>query len=478
MLNPVEGMDDVATHEVTSNITAPSPVDLRLRQTEVRYRGLLEAAPDAMIVVNPHGKIVLLNVRAEKQFGYSRNELLGERISLVIPKGFSERLAADSRRSAPEALAQQIGMGIELCGLRKNGSEFPIEIMLSPLKSPEGIIVTAAIRDITARKEVEQRLLQTEARYRGLLEAAPDAMVVVNERGEIVLLNIRAEEQFGYKRDQLVGRDVTTIIPQGFAERLVADGLRSASEALEQQIGTGIELVGMRRDGSEFPIEIMLSPLQTAEGVLVTAAIRDITVRKANEKALRDNLQEVIRSNAAEARLGELVIELNRSNEDLAQFANIASHDLQEPLRMVTSFTQLLSRRYKGRLDAEADEYIAFAVDGATRMKHLIQDLLAYSRAGAITAFIKISSRDILRQSLARLARAIEQSGAEVTHDALPFVQGDEAQLVQLFERKRCSATLRTSLRFRPSAWEPSATASVHRCGFGASHSPGVSAGR
>jgi PAS domain S-box-containing protein len=307
--------------------------------------------------------------------------------------------------------------------------------MLSPLKSPEGIIVTAAIRDITARKEVEQRLLQTEARYRGLLEAAPDAMVVVNERGEIVLLNIRAEEQFGYKRDQLVGRDVTTIIPQGFAERLVADGLRSASEALEQQIGTGIELVGMRRDGSEFPIEIMLSPLQTAEGVLVTAAIRDITVRKANEKALRDNLQEVIRSNAAEARLGELVIELNRSNEDLAQFANIASHDLQEPLRMVTSFTQLLSRRYKGRLDAEADEYIAFAVDGATRMKHLIQDLLAYSRAGAITAFIKISSRDILRQSLARLARAIEQSGAEVTHDALPFVQGDEAQLVQLFEQ-------------------------------------------
>src|SRR5271154_4233485 len=125
-----------------------------------------------------------------------------------------------------------------------------------------------------------------EGRYRGLLEAAPDAMVVVNQGGEIVLLNVQAEKKFGYHRDELVGQKVKNIIPEGFAERLVADALRSAEDALAQQIGTGIELIALRKDGSEFPIELMLSPLESAEGVLVTAAIRDIRTRKKAEATL------------------------------------------------------------------------------------------------------------------------------------------------------------------------------------------------
>ena len=155
-------------------------------------------------------------------------------------------------------------------------------------------------RSITARKE-------SEARYRGLLEAAPDAMVVVSQDGEIVLLNVQAEKQFGYCRDELVGQKVTNIIPEGFAERLIADALRSAEDALAQQIGTGIELYGRRKDGSEFPIEIMLSPLEGAEGLLVTAAIRNITTRK-----------------KAEALLLQKVEELNRSNEELVESARLA----------------------------------------------------------------------------------------------------------------------------------------------------------
>jgi PAS domain S-box-containing protein len=232
--------------------------DSRLAQREARYRELLEAAPDAMVVVNQNGDIVLLNIPAEAQFGYPRDELLGQKVATIIPEGFAERLIADGLRSAAEALAQQIGMGIELYGRCKNGSEFPIEIMLSPLDSAEGILVTAAIRDISVRKEAEAHLAQAEARYRGLLEAAPDAMVVVDQNGDIVLLNIRAEAQFGYPRDELLGQNVATIIPEGFAERLIADGLRSAAEALAQQIGMGIELYGRRKNGSDFPIEIML----------------------------------------------------------------------------------------------------------------------------------------------------------------------------------------------------------------------------
>jgi PAS domain S-box-containing protein len=260
-------------------------VDQR-RETKQKFKEMLEAAPDAMVVVNQGGEIMLLNLQAEKQFGYRRDELLGQKVTNIIPDGFAERLLADGLRSPADALAQQIGTGIELVGRRKDGVEFPIEIMLSPLESTEGILVTAAIRDIGVRKEAEKHLARMEARYRGLLEAAPDAMVVVNQGGEIILLNLQAEKEFGYRRDELLGQKVTNIIPEGFAERLIADGLRSAEDALAQQIGTGIELTGRRKDGAEFPIEIMLSPLESTEGILVTAAIRDISVRKGAEKHL------------------------------------------------------------------------------------------------------------------------------------------------------------------------------------------------
>jgi light-regulated signal transduction histidine kinase (bacteriophytochrome) len=158
--------------------------------------------------------------------------------------------------------------------------------------------------------------------------------------------------------------------------------------------------------------------LESAEGVLVTAAIRDITTRKNAETALLHNVQD-----------------LNRSNEELEQFANIASHDLQEPLRMVASYTQLLAKRYKGRLDSDADEFIAYAVDGSNRMQGLIQDLLAYSRAGANgKPLCKISSECALKEALTNLQATVEESGAVVTHDSLPAITMDDTQLAQVFQ--------------------------------------------
>ncbi len=522
MLSPLESADGILVTAAIRDITVR-------RESDARYRGLLEAAPDAMVVVDQAGEIVLLNVQAEKQFGYSRDELVGQAVTNIIPVGFAERIIADGTRTAAEALAQQIGTGIELNALRKDGTEFPIEIMLSPLESADGILVTAAIRDITVRRE-------SEARYRGLLEAAPDAMVVVDQRGEIVLLNVQAEKQFGYSRDELVGQAVTNIIPEGFEERLIADALRSTEDALAQQIGTGIELYGQRKDGNRFPIEIMLSPLASAGGVLVTAAIRDITLRHAADEALRvahrksesvlnslnDGLavldknwvytyfneqgakiigmrreelmgrniwdlfpqvagskfyenyhravdtgqsvhfeeyfpeplnqwlechchpsseglsvyfRDVTLAKEADTNLVLKVEELKRSNEELEQFAYIASHDLQEPLRMVASYTQLLSRKYKGKLDSDADEFIAFAVDGATRMQALIKDLLEYSRVGTKgKEFVAVSSEQALKQALRNLRGAIEDSETVITHDLLPMVSADEVQLVQLFQ--------------------------------------------
>ena len=381
-------------------------------------RALLEAAPDAMIVLNDDGEIAQLNARAEKEFGYRRSALIGQKITKIIPEGFAERLIADGLRSAQEALAQGTDAGTELLAKRRDGSGFPIEIMLSPMDGPTGILVAVAIRDISARKTAEVELARAEQRYRGLLEAAPDAMIVVNCEGEIVLLNAQAERKFGYRRDALIGQQVTRIIPAGFAERLIADGLRSAEDALLQQIDTGIELTAVRQDGSDFPIEMMLSPLESPEGILITAAIRDISVRR-----------------TAQLHLLAMNAELKRSNEELSQFAYIASHDLQEPLRMVASFTQLLAKRYTGKLDADADTFIAFAVDGAARMQRLIRDLLAFSRVGTRGGDpSEVSSQKALEYALTNLSGAIEDSGASITHGPLPDVHAEEIQLVQLFQ--------------------------------------------
>ena len=446
MLSPLESAQGILVTAAIRNISVRKDAERHLAQMEGRYRGLLEAAPDAMVVVNQSGEIVLLNVQAEKQFGYRRDELVGQKVKNIIPEGFAERLISDATRSAADALAQQIGMGIELSGRRKDGSEFPIEIMLSPLDSAEGILVTAAIRNISMRKDAEKHLVQMESRYRGLLEAAPDAMVVVNQSGEIVLVNVQAEKQFGYRRDELVGQKMKNIIPEGFAERLIADATRSVADALAQQIGMGIELSGRRKDGSRFPIEIMLSPLDSAEGILVTAAIRNISARKKSEEdnaalenqatslqTARDELELRVNERTKELAVANQVLE--QSNLELKQFAYIASHDLQSPLRSISGFVQLLKLEYEGKLNEEAQDWIRRTVQSIAQMQILIRDLLAYSRVEARSRpFTQIPFLDIVKDALTLLESSVRDSGGQVTWGLLPDIMGDRSQLVQLIQ--------------------------------------------
>jgi PAS domain S-box-containing protein len=226
--------------------------------------------------------LVDVNPAFEALTGYCREELIGMNATMLHPEAERKRLQAEIR-GAVQGSSEQSGFHIQ----RKDGRCVPVMISSSEsLRLAGRSLAICEFRDITVNNDEEKHLAQMEARYRGLLEAAPDGIVVVNQSGEIVLLNAQAEKQFGYRRDELLGQKVTNIIPEGFAERLIADGMRTAVEALEQQIGTGIELIALRKDGSEFPIEIMLSPLESAEGILVTAAIRDITVQKEREHRL------------------------------------------------------------------------------------------------------------------------------------------------------------------------------------------------
>ena len=262
-------------------------------------------------------------------------------------------------------------------------------------------------------RAAEAHLVEMEARYRGLLEAAPDAMVVVDERGEIVLVNLQSERQFGYPRDELLGQPVTSIIPTGFAERLVADGLRSAKAALEQQIGTGIELVARRRDGTEFPVEIMLSPLESTEGILVTAAIRDITVRRAAEQLARRNIR------------------LEERNRDLLEFASVVSHDIRAPLRRIQLFAErLIGIEGDEPTEDEAHDYATRIRDGAARLDLLVTDLVTYARLGESNEpRVRVDLGPLVEDVVADLALEIRDSGGRVSTHDLPAVHGDPTML-------------------------------------------------
>ena len=266
----------VVTH---LNITEQKRAKDELRESERRFSDILGKLDLISVMLDREGRITYCNDYLLRLTGWRRDEVIGrDWFKLFIPSScdLKDRFAA-VLADLPSASHHDNEI------LTRSGGQRLIQWTSTTLRSASGeVIGTASIGDdITERnKDAEQHRARMEDRYRALLEAAPDAMVVVNEGGEIVLLNVQAEKQFGYRRDELVGQKVTDIIPTGFAERLVADALRSAEEALAQQMGTGMELTGRRKDGSGFPIEILLSPLESAEGTLVTAAIRDITERK------------------------------------------------------------------------------------------------------------------------------------------------------------------------------------------------------
>lgn len=419
--HPRSGSSDVrpAVKNASTHPRPPAADGEAERDSEARYRGLLEAAPDAMVVVNQAGEIVLLNLQAEKQFGYRRDELVGQPVTNIIPEGFAERLIADDLRSTADALAQVIGTGIELVARRKDGTEFPIEIMLSPLESAEGILVTAAIRDISVRKAAEEHLAQIDelrSHLANLVEGSDDAILSKSPDGTILSWNRGAENLYGYTAQEVIGKPISLLLPAD-RPREVADMLARLQRG---EVIDSFETARVKKNGKVVPVSLQMSPIRGASGEITGASTiaRDITARKDAEAALLQKVQE-----------------LARSNEELGQFAYIASHDLQEPLRMVASYTELLSRRYKGQLDSDADEFIAFAVDGANRMQRLIEDLLTFSRVGTRgTDLLGISSEEALQRALINLRGSIEESGALVTHDLLPEVLADETQLVQLFQ--------------------------------------------
>jgi PAS domain S-box-containing protein len=319
-------------------------------------RSLLEFVPDAMVLFNAAGEIQLTNAETTRLFGYSRAELVGHPVEMLIPERSLGRYHEHRAQFFADPRVRPMGSDLDLWGRRKDGTEFPVEMGLGPVETEEGLMATAAIRDVTERKHAE-------GKFHGLLESAPDAMVIVNEDGEIQLANSATAALFGYSREELVGGPVERLIPPRYHDRHPDHRAEFFAEPRARPMGAGLDLWGRRKDGVEFPVEISLSPLQTEEGLLATAAIRDVTEGKRFEGELRD-----------------ANVQLEEAAQAKDRFLASMSHELRTPLNAILGFTGMLLMELPGPLNHDQANQLRTVENSGKHLLSLINDLLDLAR--------------------------------------------------------------------------------------------------
>ena len=268
-------------------MSVPSPGMPEPPEPQTLFEKLFEASPDAIVVIDTEGRITSINSQVERLFGFSRRELVGQTVEILVPERF--RHAHPGHRNAYNlhASVRPMGVGLPLYGRRKDGSEFPVDIMLSPLETREGRVVISVIRDISDRKKAEEEIRRSEQQFRALFEFSPDAIIASNSEGRITEVNARVESMFGYQRDELLGQPIDRLVPERFRDTHPSRRKEYASAARVRPMGAGLDLYGRRKDGSEFPADIMLGPVETAEGRIVLSVIRDLTEKREAQEALR-----------------------------------------------------------------------------------------------------------------------------------------------------------------------------------------------
>jgi PAS domain S-box-containing protein len=397
---------------------------------ETLFESLLDVAPDAMIAVDEAGMIQWVNARTEEVFGYPRNELVGQPIELLVPDADKGAHVANRLRYVEAPTVRTMSDSLDIKGRRRDGSEFPADIVLSFLRTDSGLLVTAAVRDITLRRQAEADL----RRMSDLIESTDNAVISKTIDGTVTSWNRGAERLYGYTADEMVGRTVAVLMPPGQPDE-VPGLLRNIAAG---QGAVYIETTRRRKDGQIIDVSMTISPITDARGEVVGASTiaLDITDRKNMDRALVESERRIRELNAD---LESHVAELTNAMSELESFSYSVSHDLRAPLRAIDGFSRILVEDYADTLDAEGRRLLDIIRDGASSMAHLIDDLLAFSRLGRQTMQpVPVDMNDLVRaavQEARAAASAADSSGreAEIVVHPLPEVAGDPRMLRQVF---------------------------------------------
>lgn len=432
--------------EAESELTALATIDLAIKPeasvqhwSEQTLRDLLESLPDAMVVIDQHGTIALVNQQTEKLFGYQRDELLGRPIEILIPEQFRSNHVGKRKGYFVKPETRAMGASQQqLFGRRKDGTDFPVDISLSPLRTERGIFATSVIRDISQRK-------RDEAKFRTLVENIPAVTFIapLDESAPELYVSPQIEQLLGFSQKEWLEDPVL------WHRQLHPEDRERWNRQFAPTCASGEPFDSVYRfvskDGRIVWVHGSASVVRDADGMpsFLQGVAFDITTIREAEQALREAQEDLRRSNAdLEGRvqerteeLAQSMAELQEKTGELEQFAYVASHDLREPLRSLVNFPEKLQKTYGSKLDTQFDDWIGKTIAGATRMRRLIEDLSLYSRAVRSDQKFQLLNANVSAgEACSNLQAAIEESGADVILADLPNVMGNRELLILLFQ--------------------------------------------
>jgi PAS domain S-box-containing protein len=396
---------------------------MEIKHNEISFQMMIEATSIALIVVNNEGKITYLNNFAEKLFLYQKNELIGYDIDILIPQAKNSDHFTSTKELFVHFQNRSIAENKELYAVKKNERTFPIEIRLNPLSTLDGTFVLASIIDITDRKRADEQ-------FRLVVESAPNAMIMANRQGQIVMVNKQTELLFGYQRDELIGKNIEVLVPDRFKANHPKHRAGFYEKPISRAMGTGRDLFALKKDGEEFPIEIGLNLIPQEDHPFVLASIIDITERKKNEEVFKKYTEN---------------IELK--NQELEQFTRIASHDLSEPLNSIKGLISLIRDHEENDIDENVIVKLNYIDQSVSRMKELVKALSDYARLGKKMELVELDFNSLVKNVLSDLEASITKSDANIVVESLPTLKAYEVEVRLLFQN-----LISNAIKYRKSA--------------------------